>query len=67
MEPAESEALSFWPALNLPTSIVPSRRVRERSQAQSRGVKRFKPAGVVAVGPADERPTTSGTGSAKPE
>ena len=41
MEPADSEALSFWPALNLPTSIVPSRRVRDRSQAQSREVKRF--------------------------
>ena len=29
--PADREAFSFWPALNLPTSIVPSRRVRDRS------------------------------------
>ena len=41
IEPADSEAFSFWPALNLPTSMVPSRRVRDRSQAQSREVKRF--------------------------
>ena len=39
-------AFSFWPALNLPTAIVPLRRSRERSHSQSRGENLFSRASV---------------------
>jgi hypothetical protein len=35
IEPAVRAALTFWPALNLPTSNEPSRRFRDRSQRRS--------------------------------
>jgi hypothetical protein len=41
VEPATSQALTFWPALNLPTRMVPSRRVLLRSHRQSAGVNRL--------------------------
>jgi len=41
IDPALSAAFSFWPALNLPTGIVPSRRLRERSHLQSEGANRL--------------------------
>ncbi len=65
MEPATRLALSFWPALNLPTANVPSRRCFERSQRQSSREKRLRT--PTSSRYADEAsPSSRGTGSANP-